>query len=92
MHVPQIVQVDVLLIVMKHAQGFVLTSALIYVILLVQEDVNLGARVDAEEDGSVPVVVQVTLRVALVFVIQTVIQNVVVIALVNVTITAVTLV
>ena len=61
-------------------------------VMLVQVGVNMSARVDAEEDGSVPVVVQVMLRVALVFVVQTVMQNVVVIAVDDVSIAAVEIV
>ena len=55
-HVPQVVQVDVLQVVFPHVQGFV-KGALLHVIVVVLEDVQVIVMEDVKEDGGLPVVV-----------------------------------
>ena len=55
-HVPQVVQVDVLQVVFPHVQGLV-KGALLHVIVVVLEDVQVIVMEDVKEDGGLPVVV-----------------------------------
>ena len=56
LHVPQVVQLPVDRVVPLHVQGFVI-RVLLYVLVVVQEDVKLVVKDNVKEDGGVLVTV-----------------------------------